>query len=189
MTLKKSTAVTILNGIVNPLFMCSFLPIVEGKPGLDFQGLTGFWGQLILAIGIAQFVGFCRSLAKQLRRALSFLVLIGTLRAHGFAEPLWALLCSSALSGYLKSRFSQALALSTVCRFSRVGFASWWADGPLSLWAACCLILLSRPLPLRLRANSAKPDTWRKPDRMATKAGREIGRPLFCPCYHKRTFV
>lgn len=44
---------TILNGIVNPLFMCSFLPIVEGKPGLDFQGLTGFWGQLILAIGIA----------------------------------------------------------------------------------------------------------------------------------------
>ena len=114
MTLKKSTAVTILNGIVNPLFMCSFLPIVEGKPGLDFQGLTGFWGQLILAIGIAQ-----------LRRALSFLVLIGTLRAHGFAEPLWALLCSSALSGYLKSRFSQALALSTVCRFYPVGFVLW----------------------------------------------------------------
>lgn len=72
MTLKKSTAVTILNGIVNPLFMCSFLPIVEGKPGLDFQGLTGFWGQLILAIGIAQFVGFLPLFGKAIETCVEF---------------------------------------------------------------------------------------------------------------------
>mgnify|MGYP000010672151 FL=1 len=72
MTLKKSTAVTILNGIVNPLFMCSFLPIVEGKPGLGFQGLTGFWGQLILAIGIAQFVGFLPLFGKAIETCVEF---------------------------------------------------------------------------------------------------------------------
>ena len=61
MTLKKSTAVTILNGIVNPLFMCSFLPIVEGKPGLDFQ-----------AIGIAQFVGFLPLFGKAIETCVEF---------------------------------------------------------------------------------------------------------------------
>ena len=145
MTLKKSTAVTILNGIVNPLFMCSFLSIVEGKPGLDFQGLTGFWGQLILAIGIAQFVGFLPLFGKAIETCVEF---------FGFDRNTpGARICGTVVGATL---LFCIIGLSTVCRFSRAGFASWWADGPLSLWAACCLILLSRPLPLKLRANSAK---------------------------------
>ena len=72
MTLKKSTVVRIVNGIVNPLFMCSFLPIIEGKPDLDFQGLTGFWGQLVLAIVIAQLVSFLPLFGKAIETCVEF---------------------------------------------------------------------------------------------------------------------
>lgn len=72
MTLKKSTVVTILNGIVNPLLMCSFLPIIEGKAALDFQGVTGFWGQLALAIAIAQIVSFMPPFGKTVGMCVEF---------------------------------------------------------------------------------------------------------------------
>ena len=72
MTLKKSTVVTILNGIVNPLLMCSFLPIIEGKAALDFQGVTGFWGQLALAIAIAQIVSFMPLFGKTVGMCVEF---------------------------------------------------------------------------------------------------------------------
>ena len=72
MTLKKSTVVTILNGIVNPLLMCSFLPIIEGKAALNFQGITGFWGQLVLAIVIAQIVSFMPVFGKTIGMCVEF---------------------------------------------------------------------------------------------------------------------
>ena len=72
MTLKKSTVVTILNGIVNPLLMCSFLPIIEGKAALDFQGVTGFWGQLVLAIAIEQIVRFMPLFGKTVGMCVEF---------------------------------------------------------------------------------------------------------------------
>lgn len=156
MTLKKSTAVTILNGIVNPLFMCSFLPIVEGKPGLDFQGLTGFWGQLILAIGIAQFVGFLPLFGKAIETCVEFFGFDRNTpgaRICGTVVGATLLFC---IIGLFEVAFQSGVGVIDGVPFSRAGFASWWADGPLSLWAACCLILLSRPLPLKLRANSAK---------------------------------
>lgn len=48
---------SVLNGILNPLLLCAFLPIIEGRPGLDFSSPTGFWGQLMVAVVIAQVVG------------------------------------------------------------------------------------------------------------------------------------
>lgn len=44
----------IINGFANPLLMCSFLPIIEGKAALDMTSPTGFWGQLALAVLIAE---------------------------------------------------------------------------------------------------------------------------------------
>ena len=32
----------LINGFINPLLMCSFLPIIEGKAVLDVASVTGF---------------------------------------------------------------------------------------------------------------------------------------------------
>lgn len=44
----------LISGFINPLLMCSFLPIIEGKAALDMASVTGFWGQLALAVVIAE---------------------------------------------------------------------------------------------------------------------------------------
>ena len=61
-----------LNGLVNPLLMCSFLPIIEGRPALNFEGVTGFWGQLVLAIVIAQIVSFLPLFGKTVGMCVDF---------------------------------------------------------------------------------------------------------------------
>lgn len=43
-----------INGFLNPLLLCAFVPIIEGNPVLDFSSPTGFWGQLIVATAIAE---------------------------------------------------------------------------------------------------------------------------------------
>lgn len=47
----------IINGLLNPLLLCAFLPILEGHTEIDFISPTGFWGQLIVAVVIAELVG------------------------------------------------------------------------------------------------------------------------------------
>lgn len=55
--LRVEKAASVLNGIFNPLLLCAFLPIIEGKSGLDLVSPAGFWGQLAVAVAIAQIVG------------------------------------------------------------------------------------------------------------------------------------
>lgn len=56
MNTRETRVAGIINALVNPLLMCSFLPIIEGKAALDLSSPTGFWGQLALAVVIAEAV-------------------------------------------------------------------------------------------------------------------------------------
>lgn len=56
MNTRETRVAGIINALVNPLLMCSFLPIIEGKAALDMSSPTGFWGQLALAVVIAEAV-------------------------------------------------------------------------------------------------------------------------------------
>lgn len=56
MNTRETRVAGIINALVNPLLMCSFLPIIEGKAALDLSSPTGFWGQLALAVVIAEVV-------------------------------------------------------------------------------------------------------------------------------------
>ena len=53
MKLTERKLASLWNAVLNPLLLCMFLPILEGKPALSFEGVTGFWGQLALAMAIA----------------------------------------------------------------------------------------------------------------------------------------
>lgn len=44
----------------------------RGKATLDFQGVTGFWGQLVLAIAIAQIVSFMPPFGKTVGMCVEF---------------------------------------------------------------------------------------------------------------------
>ena len=56
MNTRETRVAGIINALVNPLLMCSFFPIIEGKAALDLSSPTGFWGQLALAVVIAEVV-------------------------------------------------------------------------------------------------------------------------------------
>ena len=56
MNSRETRVAGVVNALVNPLLMCSFLPIIEGKAALDLSSPTGFWGQLALAVVIAEVV-------------------------------------------------------------------------------------------------------------------------------------
>ena len=56
MNTRETRVAGIINALMNPLLMCSFLPIIEGKAALDMSSPTGFWGQLALAVVIAEAV-------------------------------------------------------------------------------------------------------------------------------------
>ena len=47
----------VINGLLNPLLLCAFLPILEGKPGIDFSSVQGFCGQLVVAVVLAEVIG------------------------------------------------------------------------------------------------------------------------------------
>lgn len=44
MNTRETRVAGIINALVNPLLMCSFLPIIEGKAALDMSSPTGFLG-------------------------------------------------------------------------------------------------------------------------------------------------
>ena len=69
---RKSAIVSALNGLVNPILMCSFLPIIEGKPALDMSSPTGFWGQLGLAVLIAEIVSFLPAFGRMVGMCVEF---------------------------------------------------------------------------------------------------------------------
>lgn len=53
----RKTILAVWLGVLNPLFLCLFIPIIEGKPCVNFEGTTGFWGQFALAVVIAVALG------------------------------------------------------------------------------------------------------------------------------------
>ncbi|MGN0070661.1 MAG: hypothetical protein ACI361_02340 [Atopobiaceae bacterium] len=69
--MKVETAAAAVNGILNPLLLCAFLPVLEGAPHLDMSTFQGFWGLLVVADVVAeipsalpafgQLIGFCLS--------------------------------------------------------------------------------------------------------------------------------
>lgn len=75
MKLPVRRVIGILNGFFNPLLLCAFLPIIEGAPGLDLTGPTGFWGQLIVATVIAEVLSALPLFGKTVGMCLDFLVL------------------------------------------------------------------------------------------------------------------
>ena len=75
MKLPVNRVIGILNGFFNPLLLCSFLPIIEGAPGLDLTSPTGFWGQLIVATVIAEVLSVIPLFGKTVGMCLTFLVL------------------------------------------------------------------------------------------------------------------
>lgn len=46
MNTRETRVAGIINALVNPLLMCSFLPIIEGKAALDMSSPTGFGDSL-----------------------------------------------------------------------------------------------------------------------------------------------
>ncbi|ATP53239.1 hypothetical protein [Collinsella aerofaciens] len=72
MKLPVRRVIGILNGFFNPLLLCAFLPIIEGAPGLDLMGPTGFWGQLIVATVIAEVLSALPLFGKTVGMCLDF---------------------------------------------------------------------------------------------------------------------
>ena len=72
MKLPVRRVIGILNGFFNPLLLCAFLPIIEGAPGLDLTGPTGFWGQLIVATVIAEVLSALPLFGKTVGMCLDF---------------------------------------------------------------------------------------------------------------------
>lgn len=72
MKLPVRRVIGILNGFFNPLLLCAFLPIIEGAPGLDLAGPTGFWGQLIVATVIAEVLSALPLFGKTVGMCLDF---------------------------------------------------------------------------------------------------------------------
>lgn len=72
MNLSAERMVGILNGFINPLMLCAFLPVIEGASTLDLVSPKGFWGQLAVAVVIAEVLSSLPLFGRVVSRCLSF---------------------------------------------------------------------------------------------------------------------
>lgn len=144
MKLPVRRVIGILNGFFNPLLLCAFLPIIEGAPGLDLTGPTGFWGQLIVATVIAEVLSALPLFGKTVGMCLDFFGFEQGSASHKIAGTVIGATLLFMVIGFGEIAFQEDSERLKAVRSSRVGPASSQRDGPLWLSPACCSIPLQR---------------------------------------------
>lgn len=149
MKLPVRRVIGILNGFFNPLLLCAFLPIIEGAPGLDLTGPTGFWGQLIVATVIAEVLSALPLFGKTVGMCLDFFGFEEGSASHKIAGTVIGATLLFMVIGFGEIAFQGGFGTIEGRRLkavhsSRVGPASSQRDGPLWLSPACCSIPLQR---------------------------------------------